>query len=221
MAGAVRTNSCPSSPAIMSFSNTTVGDKPSDPYKKANLEEVDVKTKVDGLVEFMKACKFSMMTTHEASTNNLVSRCMALAATETGGIDLLFHTNTESGKTDDIASDSHVNISFLNSSGEWASVSGTATIVTDRDLIKKHYSPALKAWVGDLGDGKHDGSENDPRLGIVRVKMTFATYSLVAKNILSRATEVVQGAVSGKPAHVNKLREINPKEVEQWRSVHT
>merc|ERR1712058_217569 len=62
-----------------------------------------------------------------------------------------------SGKTNDIDSDSHINISFLNSSGEWASVSGKASIVTDRDTVKKYYSPALKAWLGDLGDGKHDG----------------------------------------------------------------
>ncbi|PHH71687.1 hypothetical protein CDD80_5063 [Ophiocordyceps camponoti-rufipedis] len=205
----------------MSFSNTSVGDKPADPYRQANLDNVDVKTKISDLVDFMTACKFSMMTTHEAATNNLVSRCMALAATETGGIDLLFHTNTESHKTNDIASDSHINISFINASGEWASISGTASVVTDRDLVKKHYTPALKAWVGDLGDGTHDGSENDPRIGVVRVKMNFASYSLVAKNILSRAAEVVQGAVTGKPAHVMKLREINPKEVEQWRSVHT
>ncbi|CAL3965563.1 unnamed protein product, partial [Diplocarpon coronariae] len=40
---------------------------------------------------------------------------------EAGGIDLIFHTNTESGKTNDIDSDAHINISFLNSSGEWAS----------------------------------------------------------------------------------------------------
>merc|ERR1711939_898601 len=66
-------------------------------------------------------------------------------------IDLIFHTNTESGKTNDIDSDSHINISFLNSSGEWASVSGKASIVTDRDTVKKYYSPALKAWLGDLG----------------------------------------------------------------------
>lgn len=65
----------------MSFSNTATGDKPADPYKKANLEEVPLRNKVEDLVEFTKQCKFGMMTTNEASTNNLVSRCMALAAT--------------------------------------------------------------------------------------------------------------------------------------------
>lgn len=109
-------------------------------------------------------------------------------------------------------------MSFIDSSGQWASIAGQATVVTDRDLVIKHYSPALKAWVGDLGDGKHDGSENDPRIGVIRVKMTSATYALSAKNFLSRATEIATGAVTGKPAAVNGLREITPADVLQWRA---
>lgn len=65
----------------MSFSNTSTGDAPADPYKKANKDEVGLKTKVDDLVEFINKCKFSMMTTRGSSSGNLVSRCMALAAT--------------------------------------------------------------------------------------------------------------------------------------------
>ncbi|KFA60514.1 hypothetical protein S40285_07880 [Stachybotrys chlorohalonatus IBT 40285] len=204
----------------MSFSNASTGDKPADPYKAANADSVDTKTKIDDLVEFIQRCKFGMMTTHEAATSNLVSRCMALAATETGGLDLLFHTNTESGKTNDLSSDPHVNISFLNSSGEWASVSGQTSIITDRSLVKQHYTPTLKAWLGDLGDGVHDGSENDPRIGIIRVKTTTAVYAITGKNILGRVAEIAQGAVTGQPASVNKLREISDSEVKEWRSTH-
>lgn len=65
----------------MSFSNTSVGDKPADPYKKANEEDPSLQVKIDDLVEFMTGAKFGMLTTHEASSNLLVSRCMALAAT--------------------------------------------------------------------------------------------------------------------------------------------
>jgi general stress protein 26 len=64
---------------------------------------------------------------------------------ESGGIDLIFHTNTESGKTDDISSDNAINVTFLNGTGEWASISGKASIITDRVTVKKYYSPALKA----------------------------------------------------------------------------
>jgi general stress protein 26 len=109
-------------------------------------------------------------------------------------------------------------MSFIDGSGQWASIAGQASVVTDRDLVKKHYSPALKAWLGDLGDGKHDGSENDPRIGVIRVKMNTATYALSAKNILSRATEVATGAITGKPASVNNLREISTADVLQWRA---
>lgn len=207
-------------PRNMSFSNTDTGDKAADPYKAANTDtEASLKNKVEDLSDFITACKFGMMTTRDAS-GKLVSRCMAVAAKETGGIDLLFHTNTESNKTDEVQEDRHVNISFLNASGEWASVSGNASVQTDRALVKKHYNPILKTWLGDLGDGTHDGSENDPRIGVIRVKAESAVYSITAKNLLSRAVEVGIGAVTGKPAEINKLREISASEVSQWRSLN-
>jgi hypothetical protein len=64
----------------MSFSNTDTGDKPADPYKEKNIDEVSIKEKVEDLSEFITACKFGMMTTRDGSSGALVSRCMALAA---------------------------------------------------------------------------------------------------------------------------------------------
>ena len=64
-----------------------------------------------------------MMTTHTKDSNLLVSRCIALAAKGpcltllSSDIDLIFHTNTESDKTKDIASNA-ISAIFLNSSGE-------------------------------------------------------------------------------------------------------
>ncbi|KAK0129232.1 BLI-3 blue-light-inducible Bli-3 protein [Cadophora gregata] len=202
----------------MSFSNTDTGSKTADPYTAKNKDETSIQEKVEDLSAFVKACKFGMMTTRDGSSGALVSRCMALAAQETGGIDLIFHTNTESGKTNDIDSDSHINISFLNSSGEWASVSGKASILTDRSVVKKYYSPTLKAWLGDLGDGKHDGSENDPRIGVIRVEAVTATYAVVRKNAVSRAAEMAQGVITGKAPAVNKLRELSEQDIATWRS---
>lgn len=64
----------------MSFSNTDTGSKAADPYTEKNKDETSIKEKVDDLSEFVSACKFGMMTTRDASTGALVSRCMALAA---------------------------------------------------------------------------------------------------------------------------------------------
>jgi hypothetical protein len=65
----------------MSFSNANTGDAPADPYKKANAEEVPLQTKIEDLVHFITKEKFGMMTTRGSGSGNLVSRCMALAAT--------------------------------------------------------------------------------------------------------------------------------------------
>jgi hypothetical protein len=61
--------------------SATIGDKPADPYKKANAEEVSLDVKVNDLVEFIKNAKFGMMTTKAADSDKLASRCMAVAAT--------------------------------------------------------------------------------------------------------------------------------------------
>ncbi len=136
---------------------------------------------------------------------------------ETGDLDLLFFTNTESSKASDIHSQPLVNVAFLNGSGEWASVSGLSEVVTDRELVRQHYSSSLKAWLGDLGDGVHDGGQDDPRIGVIRVRTIAATYSLASKNALGRAVEVAQGAVTGKPASIHRLRELSEAEAGTWR----
>jgi Pyridoxamine 5'-phosphate oxidase like len=97
-------------------------------------------------------------------------------------------------------------------------VSGTSEIVTDRSVVKKYYSPTLKAWLGDLGDGKHDGGPEDPRIGVIRVTAKTATYAVARKNAISRGVEMAQGVITGKAPAVNKLREISEQEIETWRS---
>ncbi|KAL8809349.1 MAG: hypothetical protein Q9223_007937 [Gallowayella weberi] len=201
----------------MSFSNTDTGDKPADPYKAVNKTEPKLKEKVEDLVDFIESCKFGMMTTRIESNGLLVSRCMALAAKEGGGVDLLFHTNTESGKTDDLKSDPKINIAFLNPSGEWASVSGEAEIITDRDVVRKYYSPTLKAWLGDLGDGTHDGGPEDPRIAVIKVSAKTATYAITSKTMLGRGVEVAKGTITGSAPSVNKLRELSEDELKECK----
>ena len=228
----------------MSYSNTDTGDKPADPYKAKNLDEPSLKEKVEALSTFISNSKFGMLTTRIEGSKLLTSRAMGVAAQvgfifppgthwsifnadpklfdslqETGGIDLIFHTNTESGKTDDIEADPEVNVAFLNSTGEWASVSGEAKVIADRDAVRKYYSPELKAWVGDLGDGKHDGGPEDPRIAIIRVSARTATYAIAVGTSVGRAVEVVKGAVTGQAAKVNKLRELNEEDLNECKSL--
>jgi len=202
------------------FSNTDTGSKTADPYTEKNKEDLPTEQKIQDVDSFVKSSKFGMFTTRIEDSGLLVSRAMAIAATEHDGCDLIFHTNTESGKTDDIKQDSHVNMAFINSSGEWASVSGTAEVITDRATVKKYYSPELKTWVGDLGDGTHDGSENDPRIGVIKITSKTITYAIARTNAIQRGIEIVQGVFTGNAAQVQKIREISEQEISQYRSSH-
>lgn len=107
----------------------------------------------------------------------------------------------------------------MNSTGEWASVSGEAKVIADRDAVRKYYSPELKAWVGDLGDGKHDGGPEDPRIAIIRVAARTATYAIAVGTSLGRGYEVVKGAVTGQAPKVNKLRELNEEDLNECKSL--
>jgi general stress protein 26 len=197
----------------MSTSNTDTGGKPADPYKTVNLEDVPLEEKIRDLVSFVDNCKFCMMATRIASSGLIVSRCMALAGKEHNDVDMIFHANYESGKTDDLKSDPDINLGFLNSVGEWASISGKAEVVLDRHEVKKFYSPSLRAWMGDLGDGKHDGGPEDPRICLIKVKTITAQYSVSRKGIVGSAVEYAKGIYKGEPPQINKLRQLDESEI--------
>jgi general stress protein 26 len=201
----------------MATSDTKTDSKASDPYKSANMDDVSLEDKVKDLVTFVEKCKFCMMATRIASSGLLVSRCMALAGQEPSGIDMIFHANVESGKTDDLRGDSDINLGFLNSVGEWASVSGTADVVLDREEVRKYYSPVLKAWIGDLGDGVHDGGPEDPRICLIKVKAVTAQYAITRKGIVGSAIEYAKGLHEGHPPQINKLRYLDEAEINECK----
>ncbi|KAK3046691.1 hypothetical protein LTR09_011838 [Extremus antarcticus] len=198
------------------FSNADTGSKPADPYTEKNKQEPTLKEKINDLSAFVDKCKFCMMTT-KTSDGLLASRCMALAAKEGNSVDYIFHTNTESGKTDDLQAHSEINLGFLTSSGEWASISGTATVETDREKVRAYYSPALKAWLGDLGDGTHDGGPEDPRIGLIKITSKTAQYAVSGKTMIGSAIEVAKGVVTGEAPAVNKLVYLGESELKQAR----
>ncbi|TKA73438.1 hypothetical protein B0A55_06093 [Friedmanniomyces simplex] len=200
----------------MSFSNTDTGSKSADPYTAKNIQDPSLKEKVEDLVAFVDRAKFCMMTT-KTNDGLLASRCMALAAKEGNGVDFIFHANSESGKTNDLDANPDVNLGFLNNSGEWASISGYASVETDRAMVHKYYSPALKAWIGDLGDGKHDGGPDDPRVVVIKVKSQTVQYATARKTAIGGAIEFAKGVITGEAPQVNKLRHLSEEELQQAR----
>jgi general stress protein 26 len=140
---------------------------------------------------------------------------------EHGGIDLIFHTNLFSSKTMDLTvHPSEVNMSFLDPvSGSWASISGTAALVADQETVKQYYSPALKAWLGDLGDGVHDGGPGDPRIGVIKLEAKLATYAITKKGMIGRAVETVKSVSKGDVPAISSLRELKEEELAECKSI--
>ncbi|CAI7641541.1 unnamed protein product [Penicillium bialowiezense] len=202
--------------------NTTTGNHPVDPYKSQNFEDPPLPQKIEELASFISQVKFGMLTTKQSEGEYLASRCMALAAQEHGGIDLIFHTNLFSGKTMDLTvHPQETNMSFLDPvSGAWASISGSASVIGDRATVEKYYSPTLKAWIGDMGDGVHDGGPSDPRIGVIKLEAKLATHVVATKGLLGRAVDTVKGAVQGSVPSINGIRELSKEELAEWRRTH-
>src|SRR5689334_18186227 len=97
--------------------------------EKNRDDEVSTEKKLDDLYKLIDGIEIAMFTTRRAD-GQLVSRPMQTQERESG-VDLWFMTNIETHKLDDLMSDPHVNLSYINGSKEWVSVAGLATVSTD------------------------------------------------------------------------------------------
>jgi general stress protein 26 len=144
-----------------------------------------------------------------------------MAVARRDGPDFLFLANNHSKKFSDLSDNKEVQITFQDSSKQdWASISGTATTVDNSDpRIKELWSSGTKAWFGDLGDGKHDGSADDPRMTLIEVKAKYIVYWLHEVGALGFMKEVGVAAMTGKVANTGVLREIQGADLEKARSM--
>ena len=146
-----------------------------------------------------------------------VSRSMAVA--KRNGPDFLFIANIHSQKFNDLKSNKEVHITFQNSSSQdWVSISGTATTIDNKDSrLKELYNPAVSAWFGDLGDGVHNGTADDPRMALIEVQAKYVTYWKAQVGTLGYLKEVATASMTGKVADVGVTREMNGKDIAEER----
>lgn len=144
-----------------------------------------------------------------------------MAVAKRNGPDILFLANKHSQKFDDLSQNKEVQITFQDSkSQDWISISGTATTTSNSDpRIKDLWSRGIKAWFGDLGDGKHDGGPDDPRMALIEVKAKYATYYLTQTGTLGFVKEVGTAALTGKVAETGALRELKEGDLEKARTM--
>lgn len=96
----------------------------------------------------------------------LRSRPMAIAESNDTGV-LWFISNVHSGKNDELAHDSKVNVA-MQGAGRFLSITGKARIVRDTDKAEQLWSEAQRLW---FPDGPHD-----PALALIEVMPSWAEY---------------------------------------------
>ncbi len=150
-----------------------------------------------------------------------VARSMGIA--KRVGPDFLFLANKHSQKFQDIENSNQAQITFQDSSTQnWVSVTGTITTAANDDpRIKELYSPAIKAWFGDLGDGVHNGTADDPRMALIEVKTSYIAYWMSQVTSLGFIKEVAGAALTGGVANTGAQRHLLEKDIAKKREMET
>lgn len=117
------------------------------------------------VAELIKDFRFAMFTTQKAD-GSLASHPLTVQEAEFDG-DLWFLVSKTSSPVADLASDAHANVA-LSSDSAWVSLSGTATLVEDRQKVDELWNPVVEAWFPDGPD--------DPAVGLLKFTAASAEY---------------------------------------------
>jgi general stress protein 26 len=179
--------------------------------------EVPLEKKLDDLYALIDGIEVAMFTTRRAD-GQLVSRPMQVQR-RTAGTDLWFMTNVESHKLEELATDPHVNCGFYKDrTREWVSVSGTARISQDKQLVHDLYQADWRAWLGDEG-GERDGGPDDPRIALVLIEANSVIYSKKDRPLPMVLFELAKGVVTGSQPKVSDMRSLDEGELRRAATV--
>ncbi|MEO8879661.1 MAG: pyridoxamine 5'-phosphate oxidase family protein [Gemmatimonadaceae bacterium] len=183
--------------------------------EKIMNDNVSPAKKIEELYSLVEGIDIAMLTSRNFD-GTLVSRPMSTQE-KRPRVDFWFVTSTETHKVDEIAAQPEVNLAYYNNkSREWVSVSGTARIVSDRDLIRTLYKPDWKAWFGDEG-GDRNGGPNDPRLVLIEVEAHEATFLKSNQPRAVQLFKVAKALLTGEPPKIGDMRHVGKKELEARR----
>lgn len=164
---------------------------------------------LDALYDLIEGIEFAMLTTRR-SDGQLVSRPMQTQEHDRVA-DLWFVTSEETEKLHELENDPHVNVSYFKpSTKEWVSVSGTASVSRDRDMIGELYSADWRAWLEDKGDDRNGGPD-DPRIRLLLVEAQVVTYMSSGVSRPRMLFEVAKGILTGKRPEVGEVHHLEPR----------
>lgn len=143
----------------------------SDQHTSRRDDAVNVSTdpaEVDKVYKIMSGMDIAMLTTVDAASpaGRLTSRPLSTQVHEEDG-DVLFFVRASSAVVRDITANPNVNVAYASTKA-WVSLSGTATLVDDRELITELWSKGVDAFM--------DGGPENPDNVLIKVHGDTAEY---------------------------------------------
>ncbi len=152
------------------------------------------------LRKLIKGIKFAMLTTVEPD-GSLRSRPMGTQETEFDG-DLWFLTAADAPKVQEIQRERQVNVSYAAPDDQrYVSVSGSATLVHDRQRVREYWSEPLKIWFPNGPD--------DPNLALLKVRVERAEYWESGSNAVGRAIDFAKAMITGDERQLGKNEKLD------------
>jgi general stress protein 26 len=148
--------------------------------------------------DIMKGARFASVATRTRE-GALVSRPLAVLDHDFEG-KVWFFTQDPSPKTDDLAGDSHVNVSYADGASH-VSLSGTGSVVRDAELIDRFWNPWAEAWF--------EGGREDPSVALLQVDADTVEYWHVDKPAVVRAFEVAKALLTRTAPDVGESRTVD------------
>ena len=144
---------------------------------------------VDKLWAMIKDTQIAMLTSEDGG--HLRARPMAASQTSFDGT-LWFFTRASAHKVAEVKQDEHVGVTYAEPAKQnYVSLSGTATLVTDKVAIDEHWSEVLRTW---FPKGKED-----PDVALLKVTITQAEYWDAPNSKMLHAYGYVKAALTGTP----------------------
>jgi general stress protein 26 len=170
--------------------------------EKGRKDGADQKDPVKGdqkdlkkLRKLIKGARVAMLTT-VAGDGTIRSRPMATLKAPFEG-DLWFFTRATAPKAEEIRDNDRVNVSFSDGGDDrYLSISGTASLVRDKDRLEQLWSGRLKSW---FPDGK-----KDPDLALLRVRVDRADYWNAKSGAMVHLGGLVRSSLGGDPTVENR-----------------
>jgi len=142
--------------------------------------------------------KIAVLTTR-ASSGELHSRPLAVLDYPFEGT-LWFFTQDPSPKTDDVANDPQVNVSFSDGKS-YLSIAGSASVERNQTRIDQLWNPMVEAWF--------DNGREDPTVALLRVDATSAEFWAIDKPGVVRAFEIAKAIVTKTTPDVGENRTVS------------